>query len=112
MAPDTSDYYIAVVLFVSTSDSATYRPLYEESLLLVTAADEDAAHAKAETAAKARETTYDNDMGETIMYAFKEIVDVRQVDDALVDGAEVYSRHFRNYDAYRDFEPMLDGSID
>lgn len=51
-------------------------------------------------------------MGETIMYAFKEIVDVRQVDDALVDGAEVYSRHFRNYDAYRDFEPMLDGSID
>lgn len=42
MAPDTSDYYIAVVLFVSTSDSATYRPLYEESLLLVTAADEDA----------------------------------------------------------------------
>lgn len=110
--PTTPDYYVAVVLFESTSDAPTYRPLYEESLLLVAATDESSARAKAEATARARGTTYDNEAGETITYAFKQIVDVRHVDDALADGAELYSRHFRDYKAYRSFEPMLDGSVD
>src|SRR5690606_41295781 len=52
-------------LFESTSDAPTYRPLYEESLFLVSATDESSARAKAEATARARGTTYDNEAGET-----------------------------------------------
>jgi hypothetical protein len=29
--------------------------------------------------------------------------------DANTDGAEIYARHFRDYQAYKEFEPLLSG---
>ena len=33
----------------------------------------------------------------------------RTLYDELKDGSTLYSRHFRDYDAYRRFEPLLSG---
>jgi Domain of unknown function (DUF4288) len=51
-------------------------------------------------------------MGETITWPLKHVVDVSEVIDRLDDGAEVYTRHFRDYEAYCVFETMLSGGFD
>ena len=63
--------------------------------------------------ASQRATRFKNDAAETITWSVKQVLDVSKVLDAeLGDGADLYSRHFRDYAAYRSFEPLLDGSID
>jgi hypothetical protein len=41
----------------------------------------------------------------------QQVVDVNSVldddFDAAEDGVDLYARHFRNYDAYQSFEPLL-----
>lgn len=61
----------------------------------------------------ARETCFQNAEGQTIHWKLKRVVDVSRVlSDVLDDGAELYSRHFKNYEAYHAFEPLLGGSVD
>jgi len=59
------------------------------------------------------EVRYPNEDKEIITWSLKQIVDVNSVlyddfDDSN-DGVELYARHFRNYEAYRSFEPLLSG---
>ena len=84
------------------------RPLFEECFVLFRAVDEAAAAAKADTYARAQRTRYQNERGEWVTWTFKKLIDVSPVlSDELVDGAELYARHFYDYEAYRRFELML-----
>ncbi|MQA11278.1 MAG: DUF4288 domain-containing protein [Pseudonocardiaceae bacterium] len=102
--------YVGVLLFRATGESEDDHPLYEESFVLLTAEDEETAWAKASSHGREREHSYRNDDGELISWKLEQVVDVcLAVDDEIGDGAELYSRFFRDLTAYRAFEPLLDG---
>jgi hypothetical protein len=104
-AGKSQSFYVAVILYRSTSELPDYVPLYQECFVLIKAASLDEAYQKAGVRAEAETVSYRNEMGETINWSLQEIVDVNPVlDDSLDDGADLYVRHFRNYDAYREFE--------
>ncbi len=100
--------YIAILLSRATSEAAGHEPLYAEDFVLLTADSEDEARTKALAHGKSQETSYENDRGERITWELLHVVDVNEVLDAsLGDRADLYSRNFTNYDAYRAFEPLL-----
>jgi len=100
--------YVAVLLFESSSDAPDYEPLYDESFVLIEADSIDAAAQRALELGNAGDTSFENEAGETIVWKLKHVVDVADAVDAeLTDGATLYSRHFRDYAAYRRFEPLL-----
>jgi hypothetical protein len=111
MAQWTDTPYIAILLYESHSpDSAGYQPLYQEDIVLLYADSEEGAKQRAAQHGQARETSYRNADGETISWVLKHVVDVNSVLDAdLSQDADLYSRHFRDYDAYQRFEPLLSG---
>ncbi|MFH8405057.1 DUF4288 domain-containing protein [Streptomyces sp. NPDC018019] len=101
--------HIAVVLMESPGTGGS-DPLYEESVVLIYAADEADARRRAERRARSRETSYLNDRGETVSWCFKRVVDVCAVlEEDLTQDADLYARHFRDYAAYERFEPLLSG---
>ncbi|MGW7551286.1 DUF4288 domain-containing protein [Streptomyces rimosus] len=101
--------HIAVVLMESPGTGGS-DPLYEESVVLVYAADEADARKRAERRARSRETSYLNDRGETVSWSLKRVVDVSAaLDEDLTQDADLYARHFRDYGAYERFEPLLSG---
>lgn len=104
------DAYVAVVVYESSSDSPTYEPLFEESFMIIKAGSLDEAQQKAGQHATARTSSFKNEAGDSIVWKLKHIIDVNQVlYDTNTDGAEIYARHFRNYQAYKEFEPLLSG---
>jgi len=104
--------YIAVLLYESSSAAPGYRPLYDESFVLIKASSPEEAKEKASTYAKREQTSYRNEQGEEISWSLKQVIDVTAVlDESLEDGSDLYSRHFRNYEAYRLFEPLLAGDV-
>lgn len=108
-APSTQ-WYAAVVVHVGRTDAVAAPPLYDESVVLLLAESEEHAREKAELWARGREHNYLNADGNTVSWTLETVVDVAEVlDDQLADGFEVYSRFFRDYSAYRMFEPLLDG---
>ena len=107
-----TQYYAAVVIFENNSPAADYEPLYEETVVLITAGSEAVATEKALAYGKASEFSYNNCYGETITVSFKLLLEVTEVIDELKDfdkGIEVYGRYFRDYAAYEAFEPLLKG---
>ena len=109
----SKSWYVGVVIMRSSSTSPTYRSLYEESLILVRAENDSMAMAAVEENVESQlTTTFKNEAGEEIVWALETIVEVKKRDDSPGDGVEIYSRFFRDYEAYRRFEPRLDGSLD
>ena len=108
---NNKEFYIAVILLVSTSESGNKEPLYQENFVLLEASgDEEARNAALEHARRSC-IRYENAEGETIQWSLKHIVDVNRVlAEELKHGADLYARHFTNYDAYYNFEPLLGGS--
>ncbi|WP_436774491.1 DUF4288 domain-containing protein [Yinghuangia sp. YIM S09857] len=101
---------IYVAVLVSESHVAGDEPLFQESFVLVHAAGEDEARAKAEALGRAGETSYENADGRTVTWTLRHVVDVAPVlRDDLGDGADLYTRHFRDIEAYEAFEPLLSG---
>ncbi|GAA4856860.1 MULTISPECIES: DUF4288 domain-containing protein [Saccharopolyspora] len=110
--PVEREHYVAVLLLESAAEAADYRPLYEESFVLLKAESEEEAREKATEAGKQQETSYHNEHQELITWRLKQVVEVKPLEDATFDdGSELYSRFFRNYDAYRSFEPLLSDDI-
>ena len=108
IAGPTPSFYVAVLLYESSSDAPSYEPLYEECFVLIRASTQEEAEARARAHAQQNEQSYQNADGETIRWRPKRVIDVNAVlDDALVDGAELYARHFRDLEAYSRFEPLL-----
>jgi hypothetical protein len=105
-----SSYYMGVVIYESSSDAPNYEPLYEESFFLIQAESEEQARQKAVLYAQNAKTRYQNEQGETITWSVKTIVDVSAVlANTIEDGSELYARHFRDYQVYESFEPLLSG---
>jgi hypothetical protein len=103
-------FYVAVLLHESSSPDPDYSPTFEECFVLLRAKNEDDARARAEQHGRASKTSFQNAEGQTIHWNLKHVVDVSPLlSDSLDDGAELYARHFKNYEAYRSFEPLLGG---
>lgn len=95
-----STFYIAVLVYESSSDAAGYEPLYEESFMVLSADSDEKAREKALKQAN-EPYSYKNQYGDTVTWLFKQLVDVKQLfNDNIKDGTEIYSRYFRNYEAY------------
>ncbi|WP_437742801.1 DUF4288 domain-containing protein [Sorangium sp. So ce302] len=108
-----SDLYVAVILYESWSPDPSYTPMYEECFALVRAESEEQARARAEQHSRAHETCFNNVLGQEIHWKLKHVVDVSRVlSDTLDDGADIYARHFKSYEAYHAFEPLLGGRFD
>ncbi|MGL5877438.1 MAG: DUF4288 domain-containing protein [Xenococcaceae cyanobacterium] len=102
--------YIAVVLFDSSSNAPDYQPLYEECFILIQANSLEEAREKALLYSRQQECSYQNQNQDTISWTCKQIIDVNSVLYADFDDiTEIYARHFRNYEAYCQFEPFLSG---
>lgn len=103
--------YIAILLYKSSSDKPDYQPLYQESFVLIKATSLESAKEKALNHGKNESVSYTNENGETIAWSLQQVVDVNSVlyddFDSSEDGVDLYARHFRNYDAYHSFEPLL-----
>ena len=96
--------YIALLLFVSSSDSDDYRPLYSEDIVLLHARSVAHATQKAGQLGESRQTTYRNDRGEQITWSLLRIADVTPaLYDRLDEDVELYSRHFHDLQAYERF---------
>ncbi|MEH2408661.1 DUF4288 domain-containing protein [Nostoc sp.] len=104
-------FYIAIILYKSSSDKPDYQTLYQESFVLIKAASLESAKAKALNHGKNESVSYTNENEETITWSLQQVVDVNSVLDDNFDSAEdivdLYTRHFRNYEAYQSFEPLL-----
>lgn len=107
-------FYIAVVLFESSSNVADCKPLYEECFVLIKASSLEEAKEKTLAYSHGQEVSYQNENQETITWSLKQIVDINSVlydefNNNLNNGTELYARYFRNYQAYCLFEPLLSG---
>jgi hypothetical protein len=115
MNPETKSkavsFYIAIILYKSSSDALDYQPLYQESFVLIKAASLEEAKIKALNYGKNESVSYKNENGETITWTLQQVVDVNSVlyddIDSSEDVVDLYTRHFRNYEAYQSFEPLL-----
>ena len=104
-----TSFYIAVVLFESSS-ATNDRPLYEECFILIQANSLEEAREKALLYSRQQECSYQNQYNDTITWTCKQIIDVNSVlYDDFSNVTEIYARHFRNYAAYCQFEPLLSG---
>jgi hypothetical protein len=104
-------FYIAIILYKSSSDKPDYQPLYQESFVLIKATSLDLAKEKALKHGKNENVSYTNENGEVITWSLQQVVDVNSVLDddfnSSEDCVDLYARHFRNYEAYQSFEPLL-----
>ena len=107
---DRPTFYIAIALYESISSDPDSQKLYQERFILIKAISLDEAREKALEFTKQQECSYKNEVGSTITWSLKRIVDVASVlYEDFEDGTELYARHFRNYEAYYSFEPLLSG---
>ena len=103
-------FYIAVILFESSSNVLGYKPLYEECFVFIKATSLEEAQDKTLVYGHAQEGNYQNENKEIINWSLKQIVDVNSVlYEEFDNGTELYARHFRNYQAYCLFDPLLSG---
>lgn len=102
-------YFSALFLYRSvTASDIAEPPLYEETLVLIEADSMAEARRQAESMAQAPPQVYQNVRGETVTVTCERLVDVYAIAaERLEHGAELYSRHFTNYDAYRQFDPLV-----
>ena len=105
-------WFAGVLVTRSSSDRPGYSPLFEESIVIVAATDEHEAKQKIGVLAAAEAQSYGAVGGGRVTWELVHVLDVQELRTPPEDGATVYSRHFRDYEAYRRFEPLLDGSID
>ena len=102
--------YIAVILFESLSNAPNSQSLYEECFILIQANSLEEAREKALLYSRQQECSYQNQYKDTIAWNCKQIIDVNSVlSDNFSEVTEIYARHFRNYEAYCQFAPLLSG---
>ena len=100
-------YFVAIILYQSTSDAPDYAPLYEESTVLVKAKTEAEARDKVLALTQSNAVQYLNEQGHLIQWRLDTIVDISpMLNDEIADVTEIYSRHFHDVEAYRAFEVL------
>ncbi|GGL32762.1 DUF4288 domain-containing protein [Nocardia jinanensis] len=101
--------YIAITLFKFTSDAPDHVPLYREDTTLVYAESEEEARELAEVNFRSDEGSYKNEAGDSITVTPTAIIDVTaSLTSDLSEGGDLYSRHFRDFEAYSKWETLLD----
>ena len=111
MAPEIKKQpYVCVCVYEAKSNAPDFSALYEERLVLLSAMSEEEARGKAQQLLGKEAHEYVNVEGASVIWTCKCIVDVALVvDESFDDGAEIYGRYFRDFDAYEKFEPRLKG---
>lgn len=105
-------FYIAVIAYEFSSDAPHYQPLYREDFVLIKASSQEDAQQKTLQLAQKQETAYKNEQGENITLTLKHVIDVSPaLSENFEHGADLYARHFRNYQAYVAFEPFFSGGL-
>lgn len=100
-----NSFYIAVILYESSSTEPNYQPLYQEGFVLIKANSLEEASKKAWNYGLKEQVSYQNENQDTITWLMKEIIDVNSVlYDEFEDGTEIYARHFQNYEAYKQLD--------
>lgn len=91
------NWYAVKLLFQSQIDeNPKGDDLWEESIRVLIADDEEAAHAEALKVGKDAEHSYLNEAGETVAWHFREVLEVQDLGlSELQHGSEVFSRLFR-----------------
>ncbi|MFC4944667.1 DUF4288 domain-containing protein [Pseudonocardia sp. GCM10023141] len=105
--------YIAILLSESSGSvgSAGRSPLYCEDIMLVHATSIEDARDRARRRGEQASTTYATADGGQVRWSFVQVVDVAPIlDNDLTRDADLYARFFRNHQAYRAFEPLLDAA--
>jgi hypothetical protein len=97
--------YAAVILYELTCPSTDFETVYEETVTVLRAESPEQAWEAARRFGKTLEGSYRNEYGETLTNSVKRIVDVAAINDDLDGDAEVYTRYFRDYAAYRAIQP-------
>ncbi|GGQ07524.1 hypothetical protein GCM10010140_42200 [Streptosporangium pseudovulgare] len=94
--------YIAVLVF-RTEVGGGYAPArFSEDIVLIRARSPERARAVAETRGREEETSYANEYGETVTWAFVGVADVREaLYDSLDENVTLYSRSFDDLARYR-----------
>lgn len=102
--------FTVAVLYRSLRDGR-YLPsnLWEESMLLIRAVDEQEARVRAEAIAKGRSSQFANSAGEVIRWEFASIECVYELEvQDVVDGTELFSRHLRASEVQSLLTPFSD----
>ncbi len=108
VAPEGRTTFAALLVYEALSSAPDSEPLYEETVTLFSAESVEDATRKAHLHGTDRETGYENAEGAKITWKLKHVLDVGEVfDNPCEDGAEIHTRHFRNYHAYEMFEALL-----
>lgn len=104
---------MAVAVLCATVSGGRCDALFQETFCLVRAKDDIDARTKAEALFNAMIHSYQNEQGEVVSWSLREIVDVSLIGEpSLKHGTELYSRHFRDFAAYRKFETALGEGFD
>ena len=101
-------WFVAVLLYRSSSDAPDYSPLYEETFLLLEAGSADEAEKKARAYARGGQVAYENEFSETISWELVRVVDVRAALYPPADESELYARFFKDYAAYESWTSSAD----
>ena len=93
-------WFSASLLFFSEHvGHSVANPLWEEQIILLQGADEDAAKAKAELRGKAEEHEYRNAENHLVRWRFERVERIFQIEsETLAEGTEVFSRFLRDTD--------------
>lgn len=101
---------MAVAVLCATVSGGQCDALFQETFCLVRAKDDLDARRKAEVLFHGMNHSYQNGQGKVVSWSLREIVDVSLIGEpSLKHGTELYSRHFRDFAAYRKFEKLLPG---
>lgn len=107
------EFYVAVAVLSARVEGKNTEPLYQETFHLIRASDESSARAKAEILFREMSHSYLNGQGETVSWKLEEIVDVALIGESGFEhGSELYTRHFRDFEAYKRFEPLMEGMLE
>jgi len=88
-------WYSVKVVFMSELDHDDGQNLYDESIWLFNAIDEQEARSKAQDQSSDRAVDYENIYGEVVRWSFVKIDDVQEIEgESIEDGVEVYSRMY------------------
>lgn len=103
--------YVAIILMSSSSTELGYAPLYEEAFWLIEAESRDQATERAVDATATENIAYRNANDHQVSWT-SQLVDIGEALGSQESPCrEVYSRFFRNIDAYKDlrFEDFRTG---
>ena len=105
MVDEQRRLYVAVYLAESTAAERAHTPLFEESFVLVRASSLEEAHQCAtEKMHSVEPLHFKNALGYEVGEKVRLVEVGEVVDQSLEDGSELFSRFFRNGDAYRQLE--------